>query len=148
MRVYLDLCCLNRPFDDQTHDRVNLEARAVLLILERISAGGHQLCNSAALVAENNQNPNNDRRTKIDEILKSAQVQIMFEEGLDSRIDELRALGFREFDAYHVALAEAGQCHRLVTCDDQFLRIARRNKDKIKVTVVDPISLISEANFS
>ena len=82
MRVYLDLCCLNRPFDDQTQDRVNLEARAVLLILERISAGGHQLCNSAALVAENNQNPNNDRRTKIDEILKSAQVQIMFEEGL------------------------------------------------------------------
>jgi predicted nucleic acid-binding protein len=139
---------LNRPFDDQTQERVNIEARAVVLILQRISTGVHQLCSSTALVVENNQNPNNDRRTKIDETLKGAQIQIMFEQGLDSRIDELRAFGFREFDAYHVALAEAGQCDRLVTCDDQLLRIARRNKDKIKVTVADPISLISEANFS
>jgi hypothetical protein len=148
LRIYLDMCCLNRPFDDQTQDRVNIEARAVVLILERIFARGHQLCNSTALVTENDQNPNDDRRTKISEILKRAQIQITFEEGLDSRIDELRTLGFGEFDAYHVALAEVAKCHRLVTCDDQFLRSARRNKDKIKVTVMDPISLISEANFS
>jgi len=35
MLVYLDVCCLNRPFDDQSQDRIHLESEAVLLILER-----------------------------------------------------------------------------------------------------------------
>ncbi|MBE2197400.1 MAG: hypothetical protein IAE79_02240 [Anaerolinea sp.] len=26
MRVYLDVCCLNRPFDDQSQERIQLEA--------------------------------------------------------------------------------------------------------------------------
>jgi predicted nucleic acid-binding protein len=56
-------------------------------------------------------------------------------------------LGFKEFDAYHVASAEAGACDRLVTCDDRFLKTARRNAATIKVTVTDPISLVSEVDF-
>jgi hypothetical protein len=28
--IYLDLCCVNRPFDDQHQARVRLEAEAVL----------------------------------------------------------------------------------------------------------------------
>ena len=31
--VYLDACCLNRPFDDQAQPRVHLESEAVLIIL-------------------------------------------------------------------------------------------------------------------
>src|SRR4051812_43387504 len=46
VRLSLDLCCLNRPFDDQTQPRVSLEAQAVLLILKEIEAGSHPLCNS------------------------------------------------------------------------------------------------------
>jgi hypothetical protein len=41
-KVYLDVCCLNRPFDDQQQDRVHLEAEAVLLILKRCEAGEWQ----------------------------------------------------------------------------------------------------------
>ena len=29
--IYLDVCCLNRPFDDQTQERIRLESEAVLL---------------------------------------------------------------------------------------------------------------------
>ena len=36
MKIYLDACCLNRPFDDQSQDRVRLEAEAILLILGRL----------------------------------------------------------------------------------------------------------------
>jgi hypothetical protein len=38
MKIYLDVCCLNRPFDDQTQDRIRLETEAVMLILGRIAA--------------------------------------------------------------------------------------------------------------
>jgi hypothetical protein len=35
LRIYLDICYLNRPFDDQRQDRIRLESEAVPLILER-----------------------------------------------------------------------------------------------------------------
>ena len=30
MKIYLDMCCLQRPFDDKTQVRVLVEAEAVL----------------------------------------------------------------------------------------------------------------------
>ncbi len=30
-RIYLDACCLNRPFDDQTQPRIALETQAIFL---------------------------------------------------------------------------------------------------------------------
>ena len=53
MKLYLDLCCLNRPFDDLSQPKVNLEAQAVVLILEACQHGRHELFNSTALEVEN-----------------------------------------------------------------------------------------------
>jgi hypothetical protein len=36
MRIYLDVCCLNRPFDDQSQDRIRLETEAVIIIISRM----------------------------------------------------------------------------------------------------------------
>ena len=36
MIVNLDVYCLNRPFDDQSQDRIHLEAEAVLAIIRHI----------------------------------------------------------------------------------------------------------------
>lgn len=38
-KIYLDVCCLNRPFDDQTQERIRLEAEAVILVLARFKSG-------------------------------------------------------------------------------------------------------------
>ena len=35
MRLYLDCCCYNRPFDNQTQDRIHDESEAILSILKR-----------------------------------------------------------------------------------------------------------------
>lgn len=43
MRVYLDNCCFNRPFDDQRPFRIRLEAKAKLRIQKVIREGGLQL---------------------------------------------------------------------------------------------------------
>jgi hypothetical protein len=53
----------------------------------------------------------------------------------------------KEFDAYHIAAAETAGCDRVVTCDDLFLKAARRNAGRIAVTVTDPIRLVSEVSF-
>ena len=36
MKIYFDVCCLNRPYDDQTQDRIHLEAEAIIGILRHI----------------------------------------------------------------------------------------------------------------
>ena len=62
MRVYLDNCCFNRPFDDQRQLRIRLEAEAKLRIQELIREGGLQLARSYVLDFENSNNPFVDRR--------------------------------------------------------------------------------------
>jgi hypothetical protein len=39
MKVYLDVCCLNRPFDNQEQIQVRLETEAILLIIRQAREG-------------------------------------------------------------------------------------------------------------
>jgi predicted nucleic acid-binding protein len=143
----VDLCCLNRPFDDQSHARVALESQAVVLILEKVDRGQHALCNPAALVVENSLCPKIQVRLEIETLLDHADIWIAHDKAIEKRAVDLRKLGFKEFDAYHIAAAEMAGCDRLVTCDDDFLKAARRNAAKIGVTVTDPIRFVSEVAF-
>ena len=63
--IYLDACCLNRPFDDQTQSRIHLEAEAVLIILARLSSGEWRWLGSSALDFEIAQIPDDERRTRL-----------------------------------------------------------------------------------
>jgi hypothetical protein len=56
MRIYLDMCCLKRPFDDQSQPRIRLETEAALALLAAESATVDYI-RSAALRLENRQNP-------------------------------------------------------------------------------------------
>jgi hypothetical protein len=143
----MDLCCLNRPFDDQSQARIALESQAVVLILEKVDKGEHVLCNSAALVVEHSLSPRTQVRLEIEVLLERASVWIAHDKALDERAAELRKAGFKEFDPYHVAAAEAAGCDFSVTCDDKFLKASRRNADKMSVAVTDPIQLVSEKGF-
>ena len=62
MKVYLDNCCLNRPFDDQTQLRIRLESEAKLKVQEEIRAGKLQLAWSYILDYENRKNPLQESR--------------------------------------------------------------------------------------
>ena len=57
MRVYLDNCCFNRPFDDQSSHSVRLETEAKLAIQEMIREGHLSLGWSYILDFENSANP-------------------------------------------------------------------------------------------
>ena len=52
MKLYLDNCCYNRPFDDQTQDRIHLESEAVLAILKAWENGNIQILSSPVLSME------------------------------------------------------------------------------------------------
>lgn len=62
MKVYLDLCCFNRPFDDQSQLLVRLQTEAKLAIQESIRTHDHALIWSAILDLENTGNPDPERQ--------------------------------------------------------------------------------------
>jgi hypothetical protein len=57
---------------------------------------------------------------------------------------ELEDLGFRAFDALHVACAESGGAEALLTTDDRLRNRAIRHQDKIALRVENPAKWYSE----
>ena len=62
MRLYLDLCTYNRPFDYQGQERVALETSAFIYIIEKVEKGLHTLLCSDALVYENDKNLDEEKK--------------------------------------------------------------------------------------
>ena len=61
MTIYLDMCCLKRPLDDQTQPRIALETAAVLAILQAVADDRAKAVRSLAHQLENSRNPDSRR---------------------------------------------------------------------------------------
>ncbi len=138
--IYLDVCCLNRPFDDQSQERVRLEAVAVDSILRRIELDEWESVSSEAVQDEIDGDPSLSRRARVQENADLAKRFVVVEIEQLTRAAELRNLGFGPFDALHIACAEHAEVDVLLTTDDRMLRLALRIKEKLKVKVSNPIT--------
>ena len=67
MRIYLDNCCYNRPYDDLSQLTVSLEAQAKLYIQSKIKSGEYELATSEVLRFEVANCPAEVRRSVINE---------------------------------------------------------------------------------
>ena len=144
MKIYLDVCCLSRPFDDQVQDRVRLESEAVLSILNHSKAKGWHLLNSEVINIEISKIPDNDKRQKVTILSTMLQSNIVVDEDIERRAIELENLAFKPFDTLHIACAEKGKADILLTTDDDFLRKASQCKDTLKVKVENPVRWLME----
>ena len=142
MLLYLDLNCFNRPFDDQSQARIAHETAAVFAVLQRIIDGVDHLVWSDILDFENAQHPLVDRRVEIARWAHRAVVHISVTPSVAARAHALTATGFRALDAAHLACAEVATCDRVLTCDDQMLRTARRRRTGVQVR--NPVAYIEE----
>lgn len=141
MREYLDACSLQRPLDDRSQPRVNLEAEAVLTILGLVGNGDLGFVSSDALEFEVDRTPDPERREAAREILKLAGETIRLDDDIESEATALVDSGFKPLDALHLAFASHGEAEYLCTCDDKFRKKARRMKS-LKVRVVSPLELV------
>ena len=133
MLLYLDLNCFNRPFDDQSQDRIAQETAAVFVILQRIIDGVDRLGWSAILTFENAQHPLADRRIEIAQWVHRAVVNVAVTQQVATRARALTGAGFRPLDAAHLACAEAAACDRFLTCDNRVIRRTRRVQVGLRV---------------
>lgn len=141
MKVYLDNCCFNRPFDDQKQLRTKLETEAKLDIQERISQREIELAWSYVLDFENEANPFEQRRLAISGWKIHASVDTDETKEILDRAERLHQMGIKSKDSLHLACAISMRCEYFLTTDDQLIKKAV-GIGELKVT--DPISFIKE----
>ena len=136
MKLYLDLCVYNRPFDSQGHDRVALETSIFTYILEKIETGTYILVASDALTYENNKNPDSLRSARIATYFELAKELIKINNYDCERVNILKEFGFSDIDALHISLAERSQADYFITCDDDIVNRYKKHKNHIKIDIV------------
>jgi len=141
MRVYLDNCCFNRPFDDQTQTRIRLEAEAKLDIQQRVADKQIELAWSYMLDYENEANPFEERREAIQRWRHLATTDVEETSAVLQRAREIVGRGARPKDALHIACALAAECDYFLTTDDV---LARRMQGFAGIVVWNPTQFIVE----
>lgn len=140
--IYPDNCCYNRPYDDQSQLRINLEALAKLDIQQQIRRGTLALASSYILVAENAANRFASKRQDIQDFIDRYTHTYVSEES-DAKVKELAReimnTGVKLMDACHVACAILGRCDCFITTDKRLLKY---QSERIKM--MNPVAFIME----
>jgi predicted nucleic acid-binding protein len=120
--VYIDVCALSRPFDDQTFLRIRLETEAVNLILSKIKEGQLRLAVSPVHFAEIRAIPDVLERLELLSIIERYGILPDIDKaGARKRAEELIGKGFGPADAAHLSFGEACNA-KFITCDAKFLK--------------------------
>ena len=146
MKIYIDLCVLYRPFDDQTQPRIMIETIGIIAILSIASAGEIEIINSFVLEYENSLNQKAENKIIIDDILRTASRFIPFSSTIMKRAQELEQFGITGMDALHLSCAEHAHAEYFVTCDDMLIKKAQKIAD-IRVSVLPLLEFISRKVF-
>jgi len=124
MKIYLDNCCYNRPYDNQGQMRIFLETQAKLHIQNLVLNKKLELVCSFVLHYENYENPDLAHRDSINQFLVNASSYIGIEDMEDIRLaaSEMMRQGIKMKDAAHLACAIRAGCDYFITTDDKLLK--------------------------
>ncbi len=139
-KIYFDVCCLNRPFDDWSQERVRLEGETVINIIDRMRSQDWQLVTSEAIATELERMTDVEKLENIEEILRIAAIKVNIDDGIKERSQILENLGFGLFDSFHIACAEMAKVDVLLTTDDRLLKKANNYQDRLQVRLTNPVN--------
>jgi len=143
VKIYLDICAIQRPLDTPNQVRIVLESEAVLGIITFCDSGQAELLSSEALQYEGEQSSLPIRKEHTLAVLAKAKGIINVTEKAKLRATNLMTFGIKPLDALHMALAESGTADYFCTCDDKLLQNSKRVTD-LAVKIVNPVDLIRE----
>ena len=144
MKVYLDVCCLCRPFDEQKADRIHLEAEAIKEILMRCTQDW-VLVTSDAVSFEISRIPDRTRMRKAQNLADLAKEHVTITKSVSRRYHECVELGIDSADALHLACAESAGAV-LLTTDDSIIKIIKRYGNQITSEVKNPVEWLTEVD--
>lgn len=143
MVIYFDMCCLKRPFNDQTQPRIAVETTATTALVREVDEHRLEAVRSLAHEMENSRNTNLNRANSVAAWLDTLNPLEPQPQVVAQRATSLQQAGFRLMDALHIAWAEYLKADLLVTVDDYLLARSRRTQG-IMVKVQEPVGLVRD----
>lgn len=138
MTIYLDNCCYNRPFDDQTQERIHLESEAVLTVLKMGQMKKIIIVGSEILELEIDRMSDENKKKKVLDLYKVADMHILYTDKIRKRSADIISVSkIRTFDSLHIASAEEANADVLLTTDDKFEKMAE--KLDLRTRVINPL---------
>ena len=137
MRIYLDHCAYNRPFDDQSNIKIQLETSAKLYIQEQIRQGKYDLVWSYMSDLKNSENPNIENKKTIQIWENIAKYKCKSSEDILALGKKIEQKGISVKDSLHIASAIKSQCGYFITTDTGLL-----NKQFNEIHIMDPIDFV------
>jgi len=143
MRLYLDCCCYNRPFDDLTQNRIHDESDAVLSILNRSRTDGNIILGSKVLKMEIRKISDIGKQENVKMLYQMASGYVPFSHDIQVRAEQIRQVSsIHNMDSLHIASAEAGKADVFLSTDDKLVRACQ--KLDLRVRVMNPVSYLGE----
>ena len=142
MRVYLDNCCFNRPYDDQSQLRIQMETQAKLEIQQQIRDEKLELATSYILEAENAVNPYERKRIDIQAFMEKytkAFVSEIHDKAVREQAAKIMETGIRLMDACHIACAMLAQCDVFLSTDKRVLKYQSE-----AIRIMNPVMFVME----
>jgi len=139
MRIYLDICTFNRPFDDQNQLKIKLETEAKLFIQQGIINGSYELVWSYILEYENNHNKFNDRRNAIYDWKKIAKVHCIENDKIVEYAEKLKKQNIRTKDALHIACSVYTNSDYLITTDKKLFNLQLND-----IRIINPLTFLND----
>ena len=137
MRIYLDQCAYNRPFDDQNNIKIQLETSAKLHIQDQIKQGKYDLVWSYMSDFENNNNPFIENKKSIQLWENIAKLKCKSTKKILLRGNSIITKGIRANDALHIACAIESQCEYFITTDNGLT-----SKKLKEIQIINPIDFV------
>jgi len=144
MKFYLDSCCYNRPYDDQTQEKIHMEGEAVLAIISKCKQIDDEIAGSPALDLEIEQINDIEKKDKVKYFYdQTITTKTKYSSAILKRIQELsKQTGMRTLDRFHLAFAENANVDILLTTDAKFENAA--SKLNLKINVINPLKYLME----
>jgi len=142
MKLYMDVCCLNRPFDDQSQDRIRIESEAILAILNKC-LNEWTLVGSEAIDYEISKIPDDERKKGVKVLATISKDKVTVDENILRRASEFENIGLKAIDALHLACAEKS-VEVMLTTDDEIVKKVKANNNIVKVRVENPVRWLME----
>ena len=143
LKLYLDNCCYNRPFDDLTQEKVNLEASAIETIFRKHINKEIEIYKSMAIDFEISKINYENKRRQVEDLYDAIEsIEIAYSQEIKQRAIELREYNIKDMDSLHLAFAESEDVDYFITTDRLLINASKRADLKIKV--INPIEFIME----
>ena len=145
LKVYLDVCCLCRPFDNQQSHRIRMETEAVIAILGRCMSNW-VLVDSEVIEYEIGQFADEERAKTVQNLLNFSQERVSIDTNIINRAREIHELGIDTFDALHVASAESVDAV-FITSDDALVKGIKNHQETSSIVIGNPVQWLMEVTY-